>query len=176
MKKFNNKGAVELSLNLIIMLIIGLTILGLVIGFVTGLIGDAKSSFDERFSSTEESYKQEALDAPGYFAVRPTDINLKRGENKRIFVKVENLGTGPFDFELGDGASAAIQYNVEVIGEGECTLELSSPTRKIAEKEQEAVQVMLTANSDCQPDDEMFLTLTLTDADKSETVNVKITS
>ena len=94
-KLYNKKGAVEMSLNLIIMLIIGLTVLGLVIGFVTNLIGDASNELGGKLSASEEAEQETVLKQPGRFAVFPSKVNIAPGDNRRVFLKIQNTDDAP---------------------------------------------------------------------------------
>jgi hypothetical protein len=50
----NKKGALELSINAIVILIIAITMLGLALGFTRGMFGKASGQFDEMISTEAE--------------------------------------------------------------------------------------------------------------------------
>ncbi len=110
--KYQKKGAVEMSLNLIIMLIIGLVVIGLVISFVTGLIGQASSQFEGQLSETETADKQAAIGKSGVFAVSPETLKMGPGDSRRIFFKVQNVQDAPLEL----GTTAQITTSVTAIG------------------------------------------------------------
>lgn len=88
-KRMNNKGAVEMSLNLIIMLVIGLTVMGLIIAFVTNFLGDAGAGIGEVTPGDEEKLAS-VLEEPGNFEFYARDLTIQRGDTKKLYVKFEN--------------------------------------------------------------------------------------
>ncbi len=87
--KTSKKGAVELSLNLIIMLIIGMVVLGLVIGFVNSLVGRGAETFNSQMGDNEKLKLDDVRSCPGNLCVNPTpSINIKKGGNENVFIKV----------------------------------------------------------------------------------------
>jgi hypothetical protein len=108
MRILKGKKGIEMSINIIVMLVIGLTILGLVIGFVTNLLNNASSGFDDKLSAAEDAERQVALDASGVFAVNPSSVTVNRGDVRRIFVKFKNTdATG--DLPIAAVATGAIE-------------------------------------------------------------------
>jgi hypothetical protein len=88
--KNNNKGAVELSLNLIIMLVIGLTVLGLVISFVTGFLGSAEDSLSGSLTQDDRDQINAVLRIDENFAFSPSTLKVIKGEETKLYVKVRN--------------------------------------------------------------------------------------
>lgn len=107
MRLQKSKKAIEMSINIIVMLVIGLTVLGLVIGFVTNLLNNASSGFDDRLSAAEDAERQVALDASGVFAVNPTSVTVNRGDTRRVFVKFKNTDASS-NLNISSGVSGTI--------------------------------------------------------------------
>ena len=98
----NKKGAVELSLNLIIMLIIGMVVLGLVISFVTSLVSKGVDSFDNQIGDNEKLKLEGVRNCPENLCVAPSPtISVKKGEKTNIFIKVRAYN-GPIDCPPGE--------------------------------------------------------------------------
>jgi hypothetical protein len=89
MVKDSKKGAIEMSLNLIIMLIIGMVVLGLVIGFVNSLVGKGTESFNKQLGDNEKLKLEEVKNSQDNLAVSPLpSITIKKGSTANIFIKV----------------------------------------------------------------------------------------
>ena len=99
---YGKKGAVEMSLNLIIMLVIGLTVLGLIIAFVTGFLGDATEGIGGSLPGDEERL-QEVLSRSGNFEFLRSSMTVQRNSNARMFVKFENPLTDEATIFTGQG-------------------------------------------------------------------------
>ena len=83
------KAAIEMSLNLIIMLIIGMVILGLVIGFVNSLVGKGTQSFDRQLNENEKVQLDNVKSSSDNLAINPyPSIKIKKGSNENVFIKV----------------------------------------------------------------------------------------
>jgi len=94
--KKNNKGAVEMSLNLIIMLVIGLTVLGLIIGFVTNFLNQATDGVAQQLDDNAEQRLNEIRSVSGNLVAEPARMRINRGQNKNIYIKLEN----PFSSDI----------------------------------------------------------------------------
>ena len=108
---YKNKKAMEMSLNLIIMLIIGMVIMGLVIGFVTDMVGKGSRSFDTELSKAEEQEQQRVENMPGYFAAGPSILKITPGSSKKVFVKINNIGNS--NLEIGGEISGTLTSGME---------------------------------------------------------------
>src|SRR3990167_4628958 len=80
------KGALELSMNTIVIVVIGVTLLVLGLGFVTGIFGNLESLTQNVFVEAENSINQiathnEKLSVPG-------DINAATENNARVGIKI----------------------------------------------------------------------------------------
>lgn len=86
---YKKKGAVEMSLNLIIMLVIGLTVLGLIIAFVTGFLTDAGKGIGQTLPGDEEILR-DLSSRSGNFEFHRRDVTVRRGGEVRLYAKFEN--------------------------------------------------------------------------------------
>lgn len=119
MVNLQKKGAVELSLNLIIMLVIGLTVLGLVIAFVTNFLGSAEDSFVGKLSEDDKTKIQQVIREQGNFAFLESTVTIKQGDSTpgKLYMKVRNPESAPFIF---------IPVNGEVLSSGEIGVVISA--------------------------------------------------
>ncbi|MFP4401978.1 MAG: hypothetical protein ACLFPL_02000 [Candidatus Nanoarchaeia archaeon] len=113
----NKKGAIEMSLNLIIMLVIGLTVLGLIISFVNNFLTDATDGIGDTLSETEEQRLEDIQTESGNLVIQPSQIEIGRGDSQTLFMKMENPTSQPIEGifqggELGTSDSADFYYNV----------------------------------------------------------------
>ncbi len=116
MIKNNKKGALELSLNLIIMLVIGLTVLGLIIAFVTGFLGSARGEFEGKLTQDDTSKIDQASSLSGNFAFLEKNVELTQGSTNKagkIYFKVRNSGDSKIDQGVVvDGSSSPMKVKV----------------------------------------------------------------
>lgn len=84
------KAAVEMSLNLIIMLVIGLTVLGLIIAFVTGFLGQAEDSLLGSLTPDDTTKLEQVKRESGNFVISPSNVNIQRGTDEKVYIKIEN--------------------------------------------------------------------------------------
>lgn len=88
-KKNQKKAGVEMSLNLIILLIIGMVVLGLVIGFVSKLVNDSKAKFDTEISKNDQVELDAIAGCPDNLCISPSPtITVVKGKKTNIFIKV----------------------------------------------------------------------------------------
>lgn len=115
MKLQNRKGAIELSLNLIIMLIIGIVILGLVIGFVSSLVSDAEASYKKGITEDEQRQLDEVGRCNENLCVKPyPSLDVERGKEISMFMKVRAFGE-EIDCSAGELNSQGCQVEYEVV-------------------------------------------------------------
>ena len=126
------KGAVELSLNLIIMLIIGLVVMGLVIAFVTGFLGEAKVGVSDALTPDDKSNIEQILRERGNFARAPSNIELFRGStgSEKIYIKLANSHFSDYIFPGGEITETGSTLRVAV-QEGNVEGDYSGATTKI---------------------------------------------
>lgn len=114
MKKQNKKAAVEMSLNLIIMLIIGMVVLGLIIGFVNSLVNKGTESFDKQLGDNEKLKLEEIKNCADNLCINPSpSTSVKLGSETNLFIKVraysEDVDCGPGELMT---QSCFVTYNV----------------------------------------------------------------
>ena len=91
--KSNKKGAVEMSLNLIIMLVIGLTVMGLIIAFVTSFLGGAENKFSGKLTDDDTSKIEQVEKKSGSFTFLEKNVRISQGSDApgKIYVKIRAL-------------------------------------------------------------------------------------
>ena len=112
------RGAVELSLNLIIMLVIGLTVLGLVIAFVTSFLGSAEDTFKGKLTEDDKTKIEQVRRETGNFAFLSSTVTVTQGSKApgKLYVKIRNPGSEEFSFSSSNG---------EVTGSGDLSVEIT---------------------------------------------------
>lgn len=116
--KLNKKGAVELSLNLIIMLIIGMVVLGLVIGFVNSLVNQGSATFEEQIGDNDKLKLDEIMNCGDNLCVLPNPtIRASKGQNTKVYFKIRNFNSdGDIDCDPGQdletGTCDGIGYEI----------------------------------------------------------------
>lgn len=135
-RKFDRKAAVEMSLNLIIMLIIGIVVLGLVIGFVNSLVNQGRDTYERQIGDNERLKLEEVEQCPDNLCMNPDpSADIVRGERTLVFLKVRafassdiNCGAGPMlttatadcplIYSVVDSAGAAVSTGISISGPG----------------------------------------------------------
>lgn len=130
---FKKKGAVELSLNLIIMLVIGLTVLGLIIAFVTQFLGDATEGVGQALPGDEEILR-DLISRSGNFEFHRRDVTVRRGSEVRLYAKFEN----PLSEDVAVHSAAQI------------------PMKKVDEHNSFVFEVSTTGQTISEDDDSLF--------------------
>ncbi len=192
MRLQKSKKAIEMSINIIVMLVIGLTVLGLVIGFVTNLLNNASSGFDDRLSAAEDAERQVALDAPGVFAVNPTSVTINRGDQRRVFVKFKNTNAtgdltisnpthgalaginGELKFELTNivGNCAAVTASYSDTAEDKARVRGAGTV--ISSGDEQVIPVVVIVPNECNADDNFQVRLQSTLGGSSETQFIEV--
>ncbi|MEC8221257.1 MAG: hypothetical protein VX028_04225 [Nanoarchaeota archaeon] len=187
MRLQKSKKAIEMSINIIVMLVIGLTVLGLVIGFVTNLLNNASSGFDDRLSAAEDAERQVALDAAGVFAVNPTSVTVNRGDTRRVFVKFKNTDAAG-DLTIAPVASGSIDAANDANGVmkfamtdivGTCTTNAVPADVRwagtvVSPGEETVIPVTIIVPNECNAGDNFQVTLQTKLADSVKTQFVEI--
>jgi len=175
-KKRQKKAAIEMSLNLIILLIIGLTVLALVIGFVNNLINKGESQFTGQLNNAQQQERENVLNKPGTFAFGPSSLRIKPGEAEKMFIKLGNRneigGTSlVVDANQLDGSGGTIGgTNTEtkvaiqdVIGDcGLTGATIATPGMSVSAQEDGVFEVAIgTDTTKCSVGDSFFVSLTV---------------
>lgn len=110
-----------MSLNLIIMLIIGMVVLGLVIGFVNSLVSKGVEGFDDQIGENQQLKLDEVRNSPDNLAVIPgPSLSVPTGDQTNVFIKVRAYGE-EVDCNPGNLDCTNIKY--KVINEGGETID-----------------------------------------------------
>jgi len=99
---FNKKGGMEMSINLIIIIIIALTVLGLVLGFVVTKFNDMGNKVSLNEDTPEPSYSQQ-ITFPG----GRTELHVKKNKPLGMVVKIYNTGDTT-SLSTGDSSATLI--------------------------------------------------------------------
>ncbi|MCA9459539.1 MAG: hypothetical protein KC589_02590 [Nanoarchaeota archaeon] len=166
--KINKKGAIEMSLNLIIMLIIGLVVMGLVIGFVTNLVGQAEQNFGD-LSDSDKLELDNVMSEQGIFAAGPKTFSIESGGKKNVFIKIYNptstaitvaavsgeiLGSA-----IGSAGSGLSMSATSVDLDATCVIKVQSAPVTIQGKDTQSVIATVTADTSCNSGETFFLTV-----------------
>jgi hypothetical protein len=118
--KNKKKGGVELSLNLIIMLIIGMVVLGLVIGFVSSLVNKGTEGFDKQLGDNEKIKLEEVSKCGKNLCVVPDpSLTIKKGGKENIFIGVRAFSEDPIICDVGDLEGCVVSYVVQANDDGD---------------------------------------------------------
>jgi len=146
------KGAVELSLNLIIMLIIGMVVLGLVIGFVNSLVNQGTKSFETQLGDNEKLKLEEVARCSDNLCMIPDpSIKVLKGGKQNVFIKVRAFASA-IDCKAGPLADASCEVKFELVDqEGtnqDSAINLAGPGFKALEGEESAQMYTLKVEKD----------------------------
>jgi len=144
------KGAIELSLNLIIMLIIGLVILGLVISFVRNMMNKATSSFNTQLTAQDQQNLHRVLQSSKPFDIYPSpSITVKSNNPKKIYLKIRNLKSdSPISIGAGPLSNTVSDYDTITKNDGTTptgTIVISGPGFSLKPGQVDAKMYFLTA-------------------------------
>ncbi|MBI2671963.1 hypothetical protein HYX16_03445 [Candidatus Woesearchaeota archaeon] len=90
-KKVNKKGAIELSMTTIIVIIIGITLLSLGLFWVRGTFRNIVGLSEEAFSQAEGAISDifEEVDSPVF--ISPPSIEIEQGSSRTVSLKITNF-------------------------------------------------------------------------------------
>ena len=91
--RWNKKGALELSITAIVVLIIAITVLGLAIFFIKNLFGESTELLTGQLAKIKEQLRKN-LEETGELLVmsKGTELEAKRGEKLKFHIGVRNSG------------------------------------------------------------------------------------
>ena len=90
-----------MSLNLIIMLIIGMVVLGLVIGFVNSLVGKGTESFNKELAKNEQAELDQIKLCSENLCISPyPTLTVKKGTDNPVYIKIRGF-EGPTECKAG---------------------------------------------------------------------------
>lgn len=178
-KAFQKKGAVEMSLNLIIMLVIGLTLMGLVIGFVTSFLGNAESSFTDKLSEDDQTKIDQVKRESGSFAFLSSTVKVVQGEKQgsKLYMKIRNPYSDEFSHAGGDIvanpdaiAVTIAEGQVDTTGTGD-QLIIQSPPIVLSSGDSDGYALSVYANKEVSLGT-YYATFTITHSDTSTETKV----
>jgi hypothetical protein len=91
----NKKGALELSITAIVVLIIAITVLGLGIGFIKNLFSEGTETISAQFDSVKEQLREEFIqrgDVVGFDKGKNIEVDL--GSREEFFLGIRNTDSG----------------------------------------------------------------------------------
>ncbi|MBI2106651.1 hypothetical protein HYT57_01590 [Candidatus Woesearchaeota archaeon] len=93
------KGALELSMNTIVIVVIGVTLLVLGLAFVTGIFDRLTGLSDNSFDEANQRLDQLGGSYDSFITLAPSNINIEKGSTKSKGVKavISNLGSTSLD-------------------------------------------------------------------------------
>ena len=163
-----NKKAVEMSLNLIIMLIIGLTILGLIIGLVISKKSNAEEIFQQGLDALDTHTKERLEEESGVFVLSTPKVKVRKGDRKILYAKVENDYTFPISLSpqaqklieevINFDATAATASSYKIVG-GSQHIEIQHPEIKLKTGEYIILPIVVVAKETTPVDSTEFVTL-----------------
>ncbi|MFH1456405.1 MAG: hypothetical protein ABIF40_05665 [archaeon] len=126
--KINKKGALELSMNTIVVMVIAVTILTLGLKFVYDMFADIGEQQKQIQEATEEEIREMFGQSDDPLALLTTSITLEQGENADLVVAIRNIGSGSgtFSYDIvldnypGD-ESTALDWIIWTTGDSELT-------------------------------------------------------
>lgn len=170
----NKKGGVELSLNLIIMLIIGMIVMALIIAFVTKLIGQGSQGMEDQLSQAQQAVKTKIKEDPHSFAMGPDTLSMSSGSKSGdvVFLKVANN----FDTNIIFPASATSTYatgttmtitstsspttKFEITNQaisGSCTVTMATPPLTVGGGTDSVLPIAIKLDPACKIGDQLFI-------------------
>ncbi len=93
------KGALELSMNTIVIVVIGVTLLVLGLAFVSGVFDKLTVLSDDSFDKANERLNQLGGDYESLITLAPNnfDIEKESSKSKGLYIVISNLGSTPLD-------------------------------------------------------------------------------
>jgi hypothetical protein len=165
------KGAVELSLNLIIMLVIGLTVLGLIIAFVTSFLGSAEESLGGSLTEDDKTKVDQVLREEGNFAFLSATLDVEKGQTGKLYVKVRNPTAASVPVFAGGPLTSAPDAKFKVliksatgsdqaVGSGDTAINIQAPPMTLNQGEEQGYPLLVTPGKSV-PSGTYFATFTL---------------
>jgi hypothetical protein len=109
MRQFKSKRGIEMSINIIVMLVIGLTILGLVIGFVSNQFATIEERIGGQISEQDRQTLERIKSCSENPCVFPSPtFNVKVGQESNIFLKVRSATSDGVNVAPGPLANAFV--------------------------------------------------------------------
>ncbi|MBI2129175.1 hypothetical protein HYU07_02955 [Candidatus Woesearchaeota archaeon] len=147
----NKKGALELSINAIVILILAITMLGLGLGFMKKTFGGVTSQFGEVSDQIKKEMIDRIKDSTSKVMLNVYEIEMKRSEEKSIFLAIKN---DLQDDTLVEFSIAIKTDDCKTIAgtacEGDVTVSTFS-TKKVQPGEVEVIPMKVKVSSGAEP-------------------------
>lgn len=101
-RRMNRKGALELSINAVVILILAITMLGLGLGFIRGLFGGTVEKFAEIGEQLEEEQRTTLLESASEVTFLTSNIKVK-GREKSVSFAIRNNRPNDLTFAVKSG-------------------------------------------------------------------------
>lgn len=99
--RMHKKGALELSINAIVIVILAMTLLGLGLGFIKGMFGNINDITIKVSDETKTQILDTLRRTDQKLAFPSNEVNLERGKSEILVVGVKNnLGSGELKFNI----------------------------------------------------------------------------
>jgi hypothetical protein len=121
------KGSMQLSINAIVIVVLAMTFLGLILGFITSQTNEIDNMSGEVLSSISDKILDDLRESDDKMSLPSSEIEITKGKNKLIAFGVKNLldDTLTYAIEVED-----LNDNIDTEdGPVECELELSPSTK-----------------------------------------------
>jgi len=107
----NKKGAIELSMTTIIVVVIGITLLSLGLVWVKTTLGNVNDMSKDAFNLGQQQIQELFLDSDRYLKIIPdTGIEMEKGDTTIVGVIFYNIGDTTYEFQ---GEVESVRDNVE---------------------------------------------------------------
>lgn len=100
------RGALQLSINAIVVLILAITMLGLGLAFMRNIFGSATSEFEEVGGTVKKQMIEQMKSSEYPVDLSRQKVNIKAGDTQQLFIGFKNAGNSPIDFEIDIGSSS----------------------------------------------------------------------
>lgn len=112
--RINRKGAIEMSMTTIIIVILGVTLLSLGLMFVRNIFGGMSETTDSVLGSSESMVNELFGESDAILSMRPDSVTVKQGDTSTMKLYVRNTGNDPATFtlsmEITDGPSTTAPW------------------------------------------------------------------
>jgi len=99
--KMNRKGALELSINAVVVLILAITMLGLGLGFIRGMFGSTIEQFQALSGQLEEEDRNTLAQSPDEITFLTSKIPMV-GRSKTLYFALRNNQAENLEFQIKD--------------------------------------------------------------------------
>jgi len=100
MIRSNKKGALQLSINAIVVLILAITMLGLGLGFMRNIFGSATEEFQDVSGTIQKQMVDGMKETNKIVDLSNPKIQVKPGEKETVFIAYKNEGNIPINFQI----------------------------------------------------------------------------